>query len=130
MATSVTLLQAAETADGLGALGKVEVKKFFGGAGLVLNGVYFAFFMKGTLYLRTDESTRTRFEALALAPFSYATKTGRVTVTAYHEAPADAMEDSQTLLTWARDAYAAAVRSRKAPAIRAVKPKRARRAAS
>ena len=117
MTAHPALLHAAETADSLGAMGKIEVKKFFGGAGLVLGGVYFGFIMKGALYLRTDSETRPRFEALALAPFSYATRAGRVTVASYYEAPAEALEDPQTLLVWAREAYAAALRTRRpAPA--------------
>lgn len=118
MTTQLALLQAAETAYSLGAMGKVEVKKFFGGAGLVLGGVYFGFIMKGTLYLRTDSETRPRFEALALAPFSYATRTGRVTVASYYEAPVEAREDPQMLLIWAREAYAAALRARRPAATR------------
>lgn len=113
MTAHLALLHAAEMADSLGTMGKIEVKKFFGGAGLVLGGVYFGFIMKGTLYLRTDSETRPRFEALALAPFSYATRARRVTVASYYEAPVEAREDTQTLLVWAREAHAAALRTRR-----------------
>lgn len=125
MTTQLAVLHAAETADSLGAMGKIEVKKFFGGAGLVLGGVYFGFIMKGTLYLRTDSETRPRFEALALAPFSYATRARRVTVASYYEAPAEAREDAQTLLVWAREAYAAALRTRRPAASRTRRSKAA-----
>lgn len=124
MTTQLALLHAAETADRLGAMGKIEVKKFFGGAGLVLGGVYFGFLMKGTLYLRTDSETRPRFEALALAPFSYATRARRVTVASYYEAPAEAREDAHVLLDWAREAYAAALRTRR-PAVSRVRRSKA-----
>lgn len=125
MTTQLALLDAAETADSLGAMGKIEVKRFFGGAGLVLGGVYFGFLMKGTLYLRTDSETRLRFEALGLTPFSYATRARRVTVASYYEAPAEAREDTHVLLDWAREAYAAALRTRRPAVSRARRSKAA-----
>ncbi|MEO8023918.1 TfoX/Sxy family protein [Polaromonas sp.] len=123
MTVHLALGHAAEIADSLGTMGKIEVKKFFGGAGLVLGGVYFGFIMKGTLYLRTDSETRPRFEALALAPFSYATRAGRITVASYYEAPAEARDDAQMLLVWARQAYAAALRTRRPAVARARRSK-------
>ncbi len=126
MPFSPAWLQATEAAASLAVLGRVEVQRFFGGAGLALNGVYFAFFMKGTLYLRTDAQTRPRFEALSLAPFSYATKAGRVSVSAYCEAPPEVQEGTPALVDWAREAYAAALRARRVPAGRASRPARAK----
>jgi DNA transformation protein and related proteins len=46
--------RALELADQLRAMGLIEVRRFFGGAGLLMDGTQFGFVMKGSLYLRVD----------------------------------------------------------------------------
>ncbi|MBT2542666.1 TfoX/Sxy family protein [Streptomyces sp. ISL-44] len=92
-------------ADELQALGPVEVTRFFGGAGLSCNGRQFGFVMKGTLYLRVDNTTRPRFEEAGTGPFTYTSGPREVTVTAYYELPQSIAEDPEELLRWAADAY-------------------------
>ncbi|WP_390342629.1 TfoX/Sxy family protein [Variovorax boronicumulans] len=105
--------RALELAESLGAMGPIEVKRFFGGFGLVQAGVQFAFVMKGTLYLRVDDATRPEFERLGAVPFSYATSASTVKVASYYEAPVDALEDPHALREWATKALASALGARK-----------------
>jgi DNA transformation protein and related proteins len=89
-------------------LGPVSVKRFFGGTALTVNGVQFAFVMKGSLYLRVDEESRATFEARGAMPFTYASGSKTVTVASYYEAPAEIFDDVEELRGWATRAYRAA----------------------
>jgi DNA transformation protein len=109
-------LYALEVAGLLAHMGAIEVKRFFGGSGLLLGGAQFAFIMKGTLYLRVNGSTRLDFEKLGAQPFSYATSKRHVRVNTYFEAPANVVEDSQTLQEWASRAYTVALAAKRQPA--------------
>ncbi|SOD29134.1 Transcriptional regulator of competence genes, TfoX/Sxy family [Variovorax sp. YR752] len=101
--------RALELAESLHAMGPIEVKRFFGGFGLVMQGVQFAFVMKSTLYLRVDDTTRPEFERIGATPFAYATRVSNVKVASYYQAPVDAMDDPHVLREWAVKAYASAV---------------------
>lgn len=50
-------------------LGKVSVKKMFGGAGFYLNGRVFAITDGDTVYLKSDEENRARFESRRMKQF-------------------------------------------------------------
>lgn len=96
--------------DGLAPLGGVLAKRFFGGTALTLNGVQFAFVMRGELYLRVDGQSRPAFEERGLAPFRYSTRARAVNVASYYEAPGEVLDDPDELCLWARNAYQAALR--------------------
>ena len=59
--------QALDIADRLHVIGPVEVTRFFGGAGLALEGRQFGFVMKGGLYLKADDLSRPMFEDMGEA---------------------------------------------------------------
>ncbi|MGO8918143.1 MAG: TfoX/Sxy family protein [Stellaceae bacterium] len=118
MSLDTARARALEIADHLDGLGPVTVSRFFGGAALLLDGVQFAFVIKGSLYLRVDEASRSVFEALGAAPFSYAGRSGPVTVASYYEAPDEVVDDPDELRRWA-------ARSRQA-ALVALTPRRKR----
>jgi TfoX/Sxy family transcriptional regulator of competence genes len=107
--------RALEIADYLAELGPITVSRFFGGAALVIDGVQFAFVIRGSLYFRTDDESRPAFEALGAAPFSYAGRSGRVRVTSYYEVPDEILDDLDALRRWAARSrqVALAVRKRK-----------------
>lgn len=97
-------------------LGPVEVRRFFGGHALVLDGVQFAFLFGDRLWLRADETTRPQFVAAGAEPFSYGGAGGRrVIVSSYFEAPAEVLADPAELLAWSRRAHAAAKAKKQAP---------------
>ncbi|MCK6452886.1 MAG: TfoX/Sxy family protein [Alphaproteobacteria bacterium] len=103
--------------DLLRPFGPVSIRRMFGGAGVYRDGLMFALVAYDTLYLKVDDETRPAFERAGMGPFTYEGKTEPVTMS-YFEAPPDAMEEADLLAGWARDAYAAALRTktRKAPA--------------
>jgi len=91
----------------------------FGGAGVYADGVMFGLVDEDVLYLKTDDETRSAFEAEGMEAFAYATKDGRTTIMSYWRAPERLFDEPDEMLAWARQALAVA---RKAGAKR--KPKR------
>jgi TfoX/Sxy family transcriptional regulator of competence genes len=111
--------RARELAESLKAMGTIEVTRFFGGFGLVMQGVQFGFVMKQTLYLRVDDTTRPAYERSGATPFTYATRAANVKVASYYQAPVDAMDDPHVLRDWAAKAHASALAARRPASRRA-----------
>lgn len=110
MSTAAARERALEFAERLSGIGPVSVTRFFGGAGLVKNGVQFAFVIAGTLFLRVDDLSRPNFEALGAAPFTYASQSKTIRVASYYELPDQVADDGVALVRWAiRAVHAAAV---------------------
>jgi TfoX/Sxy family transcriptional regulator of competence genes len=120
--------RALEFADRLQALRPIVVTRFFGGAGLLKDGVQFAFVIKGVLYLRVDDKRRRDFEALGAAPFAYAGRSKTVKVARYYEVPDEIADDPDELGRWASEAHRAALAARPSPERQ--KPSRPARGAS
>lgn len=91
--------------------GPVESKAMFGGWGLYHQGTFFALVAEEALYLKADEENGPEFDALSLTPFVYPLKDGETIVMSYRAAPGEALEDADVMATWARSAYAAALRA-------------------
>ena len=102
----------------LSAVGEVSGKKMFGGYGLYVDGDFVAIIVGDTLYLKTDDESRPRFEEAGSRPFEY-TARGEQHTMSYWSVPADAMDSPALMAPWARLAVAAALRAKK--------PKRRRR---
>jgi DNA transformation protein and related proteins len=90
--------------DLLAPLGRVTARRFFGGHGLVLGGVQFAFAIEGVLYLRADAALAAELEALGAEPFRYDTRARTVEVRTYWSAPGGGLDDPDALVVWARRA--------------------------
>ena len=105
-------------------LGRVTIKRMFGGAGLWHDGLMCALVVRDTLYLKTDETTRPFFDALELPAFSYE-RGGRVMETSYRQPPETVFEDRQEAALWVRRAYEAALRVANARPVRAAPRKKA-----
>jgi len=98
--------------------GAVQARAMFGGYGLYHDGVMFGLISSGDgLFLRTDATTRTRYEALGLTAFAPAMG-GRGSVMPYHPVPEPAFADPDALATLAREAWqvARAARGRRSAA--------------
>ncbi len=94
----------------LSRLGGVTGKPMFGGAGIYLDGVFFALIANDVLYFKVDDSNRGDYEAAGMAPFKpYPT---RNTTMPYYEVPVSVLEDVDQVTEWARKAYAVAARNR------------------
>ncbi len=100
-------------------MGEVRARRMFGGYGVYCDGVMMALIADEVLYLRTDERTRTAYEALDLPPFApFPEKPMRMP---YHRPPDSVLDDGNEMLSWARPAYDAALRAQAAK-----KPKKQR----
>jgi DNA transformation protein len=99
--------------------GPVEIRRMFGGHGAFRGGVMFALIHDETLFLRSDDANRAAFAAAGMAPFRYRRR-GKLVALAYHQAPPEALEDSDVLGQWADLGFAAA--QRRAAAVRVKKP--------
>jgi len=86
--------------------GPVEVRRMFGGAGIYAEGRMFALVSEGVIYLKADAHNAPAFEREQLAPFTYATRTGRRGVMSYRRMPDRLYDDPDELAIWARAALA------------------------
>jgi DNA transformation protein len=106
--------------------GRVASRRMFGGVGLYLDGLFFALIDDDTLYLKTDDSNRPRFERAGSRPFRPFRERPDFEI-GYWEVPAEVLEDADELVVWAREALAVALTSKSAR--RPARP-RAKRAAA
>ncbi|HWU00798.1 MAG TPA: TfoX/Sxy family protein [Terriglobales bacterium] len=111
--------------DALAELGPVETKRFFSGTGLLLDAVQFAFIIRGTLYMRVNDSGRDAFLAMGSQPFTYRTSKREVALTGYYAVPAGMLEDTDELCLWSRRAFQIAQGDREIKAARATKRRKA-----
>ena len=95
----------------LSPLGRVRVRRMFGGQGLYVDDLFMAIVDDGQLFLKTDEVTRERFDAAGCVPFTFPNKDGEAVVTSYRRPPEDALESPPLMLPWARLALESALRA-------------------
>lgn len=96
--------------DQLHGLGEITVRRMFGGAGLYLDGTFFAIVADDVLYFKVDDSNRPEYEAAGMRPFR---PFGGETEMSYYEVPVDVLEDSEELRKWVGKAVEVAGRSGK-----------------
>lgn len=97
----------------LAPFGPVQMRRMFGGYGVYHDGLMFAIVADDVLYLKTDEQTAPAFEAQGLRRFEYL-KQGKPVRMSFFEAPDGMFDDPDEAVRWARSAFEAALRSRKA----------------
>lgn len=97
--------------DQLTALGEITPHRMFGAYGIKYGNVNFALLIDDLAYFRVDDETRPLFEEMGSQPFRYKTKRGEVTVASYYEVPTDYLEEPDRLISLARKAVDAALRS-------------------
>jgi DNA transformation protein and related proteins len=100
----------------LAGLGHVIARRMFGGVGLYHSERIFGLIAGDTLYFKVDDSNRPDYEARGMGRFRPYPDRPQLSMT-YYEVPADALEDADECLVWAR----------KSAAIAAVATKRAAR---
>lgn len=105
----------------LSPMGEVRARRMFGGYGVYCDGVMMALIADEVLYLRTDERTRTAYEAEGLPPFR--PFPDKPMTMPYHRPPDSVLDDGEDMLAWARPAHEAALRAQAAK-----KPKKRRAA--
>src|SRR6266404_5496289 len=92
--------------------GPVAVRRMFGGFGIYAHGTMFALAYDGVIYLKADDTTAAAFQREGQGPFTYSAKNGKRAVMSYWRLPDRLYDDPDELAAWARDALAAAGRSK------------------
>lgn len=87
--------------DQLSALPKIAADSMFSSYGLYADGVFFGIINNGHLYFKTNEVTSRKYRDREMAPFQPSSKQK---LKNYLEVPEDIIEDSDELLTWAKEA--------------------------
>ena len=88
--------------DLFGALGPVETRRMFGGAGVYLDDAMFALVIDDTLYMKADPDLARTYAEAGSAPFSYDTRNGVRTIPGLMRLPDSALDDPDEALDWAR----------------------------
>jgi len=97
-------------------VGEVKARAMLGGYGLYFydevsqESFMFALVADEALYLKTDENSRSEFEARGLKAFTYERK-GKSFSMSYNEAPGEALDDPDEMTDWANKAIHSARRS-------------------
>jgi DNA transformation protein len=106
----------------LASAGRVTPRAMFGGVGLYLEGLFFALIDDDTLYFKTDDTSRDRYQRAGSRPFCpFPDRPDQAM--AYWEVPAGVLEDAEELAAWAREAMGVALAKRpRRPARRRAAP--------
>jgi DNA transformation protein len=91
-------------------LGRLEIKRMFGGAGVYASGVMFALLDDGVVWLKGDEALGEALVELGCRQFTYPTKDGRTMSMGYWTLPETALDDPDEAVAWARRSLEVAVR--------------------
>ena len=91
----------------LAGLGHVIARPMFGGVGLYHGGGIFGLIFGDTLYFKVDDSNRPDYEARSMGRFRPYADRPQLSMT-YYEVPADALEDADECVLWARKSAAIA----------------------
>jgi len=91
-------------ADLLAPVGVIAIRRMFGGAGVTAGGVTFAILADDTLYFKVDDTTRAKYEAEQMAPFTYTSKSGTHALSSYWRCPDRLFDELDEMHTWAREA--------------------------
>jgi DNA transformation protein len=96
--------------DQLAKLPSVSSRRMFGGVGLYSEAVFFGIIDNDTLFFKVDDETRSAYVSRGMAPFRPYRDRPEVSMS-YFEVPPDVLEDADELISWARGAVRAAVRT-------------------
>ncbi len=88
--------------DLFGALGPVETRRMFGGAGVYLGDAMFALVIDDTLFMKADAELAKIYAEAGSDPFSYDTRGGARTIPGLMRLPDSALDDPDEALDWAR----------------------------
>ena len=98
-------------------LGRVTLRRMFGGHGVYVDGVFMAIVADGRPYFKADAETEADFVAAGCTPFLFESR-GKSVPSSYWSVPESALDSADDMRPWARRAIAAALRK---PTVRAAK---------
>jgi DNA transformation protein len=94
-------------------LGSLSSRRMFGAVGLYSGELFFGLIDDDTLFFKTDGSNNAEYLARNMPRFMPFPERPEA-VMAYHQVPADIIEDGELLVSWARKSVAVALASRAA----------------
>lgn len=104
----------------------VVTKRMFGGVGVYSEETFFAILDNDTLFFKVDAVLAERYRQRGMPPFQ--PMPDKPPMMGYYQVPADVLEDSDLLVTWARDSVnAGRAALKKPPRMSAVRKRRPRR---
>jgi DNA transformation protein len=99
----------------LAGVGRLTSRRMFGGVGLYCDDLFFALISADALYFKVDDSNRADYaarKARQFMPFpDRPERDKRLAGMGYFELPADALEDADECVAWARRSVAVALAS-------------------
>ena len=96
------------------ALGRVTIRRLFGGKGIYCRGEIVAVEFRGDILLKADAVSAPEFEAAGASRWAYEGKSGKAVNMPYWSIPEEAFDDQDKMARWVRLAYEAALRSARA----------------
>jgi len=101
--------------DLFGKLGRIRIRKMFGGAGVYAGEDMFALLDGDQIYIKADDSLRADLEAEGGQPFEWTNpSTGKTLQMSYMSMPINALDDPEEATDWGQKALAVAIESRRA----------------
>jgi DNA transformation protein len=95
-------------------LGPVSIRRMFGGKGIYHAGVIVAIEIRGELMLKADAESAPDLEAAGCRQWTYVgSRHGKLVAMPYWTVPDGALDDPDEMTPWARQAYAAGLRTAK-----------------
>lgn len=104
-------------------LGRVAVRRMFGGYGIYADDLFFALESDGDIFLKVDSTTQPLFEAAGSSPFVYE-KAEKAIALSYWRLVASAYDDEDELRRWTSLALESARRAQAAKAGRGARRRR------
>ena len=101
-------------ADLFAGLGRVSIRRMFGGKGIYHEGLIIAVELDGELMLKADAASAPDFEAAGSRQWTYVGKRhGKRVAMPYWSVPDAALDDPDEMTAWAGKAFEAALRAGK-----------------
>lgn len=96
----------------LSGLGRITSRRMFGAVGLYCDDLFFGLISRDTLYFKVDDSNRADYVARRMGQFRPYAGKPEISM-AYYEVPADALEDGEECVAWARRSVTVAIAATK-----------------
>jgi DNA transformation protein len=96
-------------------LGRIRIRKMFGGAGVYSGEDMFALIDKDRVYVKSDDVLKERLQSEGGEPFEWTNpSTGKTIKMSYVSLPVNALDDREEASTWGRQALDVAIQARRA----------------